>query len=532
MMRRCAICGLALLSVHTNISLAEVRPLQTLAEQSGFTRTGRYEEVERLCAAFAKAHPQSVHCEEFGRTPEGRPMLALVASRSSALTPELARHRRIPVVVVQGGIHAGEIEGKDAGFIALRELLEQQGASPALQSFVLVFVPVFNVDGHERFGRFNRPNQRGPEEMGWRTTAQNLNLNRDYTKLDAPEMRAMLRLLDKWDPILYVDLHTTDGADFEHDVSNSIEPRYVGDPGMQPTGRAMLAELNSTLSEQGSLPLDFYPQLNDEKDPASGFKIGPYSPRFSTGYWALRNRFALLVETHSWKDYATRVRVTHNVLMKLADMAQHEGTQWLSLAHAADERARALGGQQVALDVDVGTHVTMIDFRGYAYTRTLSEISGQPMVRYDPSRPQVWRVPLQDEPIVKTSTNAPRGGYVIPVAHARWLSERLRLHGIEFEQLGSPRAQAPVEAFRATNVTFFEQAERRPHDRDGGRQMANRKARPAGRFALRPDLTTQGATDPRAARAAVFRFLLRVGILQRQLRAEGVHGGLRHRASR
>ncbi len=92
-----------------------------------------------------------------------------------------------------------------------------------------MFVPVFNVDGHERFGRNNRPNQNGPEEMGWRVTAQNFNLNRDYTKTDAPEMQSMLRLLDAWDPVLYVDLHVTDGAQFEVDVSNNLEPMRTGD---------------------------------------------------------------------------------------------------------------------------------------------------------------------------------------------------------------------------------------------------------------------------------------------------------------
>jgi murein tripeptide amidase MpaA len=92
-----------------------------------------------------------------------------------------------------------------------------------------VFVPVLNVDGHERFGRWNRPNQVGPEEMGWRTTAQNFNLNRDYVKADAPEMQAVLRLMNEWDPILFADLHVTDGAQFEQDVAYNVAPTYVGD---------------------------------------------------------------------------------------------------------------------------------------------------------------------------------------------------------------------------------------------------------------------------------------------------------------
>ena len=137
-------------------------------------RTGRYDEVVRLCAAYERTWRDAVRCTQFGRTPEGRPMLVLVVSRTGALTPEQARKRNLPVMLMQGGIHAGEIDGKDAGFLALREMLERTQAAPRarLKSFVLVFVPVFNVDGHERFGHWNRPNQVGPEEMGWRATAR------------------------------------------------------------------------------------------------------------------------------------------------------------------------------------------------------------------------------------------------------------------------------------------------------------------------------------------------------------------------
>ena len=151
-------------------------------------------------------------------------MLALVASADGSLDPQAAKAKNRPVVLVQGGIHAGEIDGKDAGFLLLRELLRGEIAPGILSKLTLVFVPVFNVDGHERFGKYNRPNQRGPEEMGWRTTAQNYNLNRDYTKADSPEMAAMLKLLHAWDPILYVDLHVTDGGDFQPDVSLTVAP--------------------------------------------------------------------------------------------------------------------------------------------------------------------------------------------------------------------------------------------------------------------------------------------------------------------
>ena len=132
----------------------------------------------RLCHDFARAHT-NVTCETFGTRPSGARWWRSASARAAR-----------PTLLVQGGIHAGEIDGKDAGFLVLRELLDGKLAPAcALDKITLVFVPVFNVDGHERFGANNRPNQRGPEEMGWRTTAQNLNLNRDYVKADAPEMQ-------------------------------------------------------------------------------------------------------------------------------------------------------------------------------------------------------------------------------------------------------------------------------------------------------------------------------------------------------
>jgi hypothetical protein len=333
-------------------------------------------------------------------------------------------------------------------------MLQGKAAKGALDSFVLVFVPVFNVDGHERFGRYNRPNQNGPEEMGWRVTSQNYNLNRDYTKADAPEMQAMLRLLDAWDPVLYVDLHATDGAQFEVDVANLLEPVLTGDPGMQENGKALLKELNAALSSQGSLPIDFYPSLRVTDDPTSGFEVSPYPPRFSTGYWAIRNRYSLLVETHSWKEYPTRVRITRNILVKLSEMMAKQGRAWRTLAREADARAEKLGGQDVPLDYETGPHTTTIDFRGYAYSREPSAISGGLVTRYDPTKPQVWRIPFRDTLVPKLTVRAPRGAYVVPPGHAALLGERLAVHGIRFERLDRAVNGANVEAFRATRVSF------------------------------------------------------------------------------
>ncbi len=437
--------------------------LGTVSEASGFLRTGRYQEVIALCASFAAAHPEAVRCIEFGTTPQGRPMKALVVSTSGALTAVAARERGLPVVLIQGGIHAGEIDGKDAGFLALREVLEGKAAPGALDKLVWLFVPVFNVDGHERFGAWNRPNQRGPEEMGWRTTAQNYNLNRDYLKADSAEMQAMLALVNEWDPLAVVDLHVTDGAKFEHDISIQVEPVQAGDPALRAVGRQWRDGVIADLARQGSLPLAFYPSFVVYDDPTSGFYDTVPPPRFSTGYFWLRNRLAMLVETHSWKTYPERVRSTRNTVVSVLEHVAANGAQWREIALAADARATA-SREPVDLAFAASDKVRQVEFRGYEYTRTPSEVSGALMTRYDEGKPQVWTVPMRDDVMSTLSVPPPGAGYVVPVEHAGWVSAKLAQHGLDFRVLPAQHSLA-VEAFHA------ETAKTEPSSFEGRQQL-------------------------------------------------------------
>ena len=427
--------------------------LTTVAERSGFSETGRYEEVTALCDAFARKYPKAVRCTTFGTTPEGRPMKALVASTSGALTSEQAQRRGLPVVLIQGGIHAGEIDGKDAGFLALREVLEGRAANGALDKLVWVFVPVFNVDGHERFGAWNRPNQRGPKEMGWRTTAQNYNLNRDYLKADTPEMQAMLQLVQRWDPLVTVDLHATNGAQFEHDISIQVEPVHAGDAGLRTAGLALRTGVIDDLAKQGSLPLPYYPSFVVQDDPTSGFEDGVPPPRFSHGYFLLRNRIAMLVETHSWKEYPVRVRITRNTVVSVLEHVARDGASWLTTAKQADIAAASLGGRQEPLTYVAAPAARTVEFRGYAYTRTTSDVSGALMTRYDETTPQVWKVPLKDDIRPGIVVEAPGAGYLVPAAEAAWVAAVLKTHGVEYRLLGKPW-QGDAQVFRATKSSF------------------------------------------------------------------------------
>ncbi|MBW3510138.1 M14 family metallopeptidase [Janthinobacterium sp. NKUCC06_STL] len=461
-MLRHAVLSAALLSLFAVNAYAardmRLFSLKTVAEYSGFKNTGRYEEVEALCRRFEDHRPKQVRCFEFGRTPENRPMLALAVSNTGALTPDAAKLRKIPVMLVQGGIHAGEIDGKDAGFLALREVLEGKAAPGVLDKQVLLFVPVFNVDGHERFGQWNRPNQRGPVEMGWRSTAQNYNLNREYMKADTPEMQHMLALVNAWDPLAYVDLHVTDGAQFEPDISIQVEPVHAGDAALRAAGTALRDGVLADLAKQGSDPKPFYMSFAEEDNPQSGFVDSTPNPRFSHGYFLLRNRFGVLVETHSWKDYPTRVRITRNTIISLlSQMAQH-GAAWRQTAMEADQRAMQLAGSALPLSYKTTEKSRMIAFRGYAYTRTPSEVSGALMTRYDEKTPQIWNVPLRDEIVPDLQVTAPKAGYLVPCAQAKMVGAKLRQHGIAYNEMTGFFSRQNVEIFRATQVKFGAQS--------------------------------------------------------------------------
>jgi hypothetical protein len=433
-------------------------PLTTTAERSNWTRTGRYSEVEALCRAFPQAFPGKVRCDTYGTTPEGRPLLVLAASADGTLTPAAAAKKARPVVFFQGGIHAGEIDGKDAGFWLLRDLLAGKALPGVLQQVTAVFVPVVNVDGHERFGPNNRPNQVGPEEMGWRVTSQNLNLNRDYAKADAPEMAALLKLLHAWDPLMYLDLHVTDGAKFQPDVSLSLEPQKGGPEPLRALGARLLQELFTQLQAQGHQPLDFYPSFIQDDEPASGFRYGIAPPRFSQAYWSLHHRFGILVETHSWKPYPHRVKATRNVLEGVLKLVARDGAAMRAAVKAVDAQAEAGQVREVVLAWENTGKSRTLDFPGYAYTHEPSPISNQKVVRYDDTQPQVWKIPYFDEVRPALTATLPKGGYLVPAAHAAWMAEKLRVHGLRFQRLEKAVPTAQVEVFRATEVKFRPQS--------------------------------------------------------------------------
>lgn len=429
----------------------------TKAERTNWKQTSDYDETVRYCRQL-EAGSRWVKVESFGRTGQGRDLPLLIVSKDRLFTAEAARASGKPIVLIQNGIHSGEIEGKDASLMLLRDLAVLHQKDALLDSVILLVVPMFSADAHERRSRYQRINQNGPDEMGWRHTPIGLNLNRDYTKLDAPEMRALIaNVFTKWWPDLLVDNHTTDGADYRWDVTWATNhgagmPAALQRWADENLERGVIAKL----AGRGHLVSPYF-DLRAGSDPRGGLEYGNSIPRFSTGYAPTQARVALLVETHMLKPYGARVKATYDLMYglleelharprALTDAVKAAEAEVLARAQATDPAART-----VVLSTRLGERGAPMTWRGVETKWERSEITGSVVPRYS-STPWDTTVMLYRDTQPALTVRQPAGGYVVPQEWTAVL-ERLALHGIRTRTLARAWSDT-VERARITDRTL------------------------------------------------------------------------------
>ncbi len=433
----------------------------TKAERTKWKQTADYEETMRFCRSL-EAGSRWVRLESFGRTGQGRDLPLIILSKDRAFTAEAARALGKPIVLIQNGIHSGEIEGKDASLMLVRDLAVLHRHEALLDSVVVLVVPMFSADAHERRGRFQRMNQNGPDEMGWRHTPIGLNLNRDYTKLDAPEMRALIgNVYTKWWPDLLVDNHTTDGADYRYDVTWASN-HGAGMPASLDRWVSEHLERGviSQLSQMGHV-VSPYLEIRGGSDPRAGVEYGNSPPRFSTGYPPLQARASLLVETHMLKPYGSRVRATYDLMLALLQelharpraltQAVRDAESEVIARASAKDPARRL----VTLASRVSDRGAPFAWKGVATTWERSDITGSRVPRYS-SSPWDTTVTLYRETLPLLTVRQPAGGYVVPQEWTAVL-ERLALHGLRTRTLARAWSDT-VEMARVTDRTTSAEA--------------------------------------------------------------------------
>ncbi len=401
----------------------------------------------QACIAFhqrlAQAFGQWLTFEQAGRSDGGTPIHVGVFSPDGLFDPQVAKAEGRPVFFNNNGIHPGEPEGIDACMAMLRDLCLDPAKRAALGRTVLVYIPVYNVDGALNRADTSRVNQNGPEAFGFRGNARHLDLNRDFIKADSLNARTFAQVFTRWDPDVMVDTHTSNGADYQHVMTLiPTQPDKLGGRTGQHLREVMLPALYADMAERG---FPMCPYVNPVKEiPDDGIADFLDSPRFSTGYAALHHTIGFMPETHMLKTFEARYRSMRALVESALAYTVAHGDA-IRAARAAD-RAAVSSGATVALNWQLDLqHSRAFRFSGFQAVYEPSRLGSYQRLRYDRSVPWEKDIPYFDRYQVAASAIPPRA-YLLPQA---WhdVALRLQAHGVPLQR-ATRATQVRAEAYR------------------------------------------------------------------------------------
>ena len=440
-------------------------PWITTAEKSGFQTTPDYKETMRWFKKLAAASPL-LTMVSIGKSVEGRDIYMIIASSEKNTKPAALKKSGKPILLAQAGIHSGEIDGKDAGMMLLRDIAFGNKKS-LLDKVNFLFIPILSVDAHEHSSPYNRPNQRGPQNQGWRTNAQNLNLNRDYAKIDTREIRSVIQVMNEYDPVLYMDIHVTDGVDYQYDIT-------FGGLGLQGNSPGIAQWLETTykpaadkdLTANGHIPGQLLTALNDI-DFSKGNVLTAGGPRFSDSYGNMRHMASILVENHSLKPFKQRVLATYVLLESTLKLLATQGGALKEIT----EKDKAIRLAKVPMAWKVPQMDEMVNFERSANVKISVAAAAPPdSLNLLGIASRILKSPVTNadyvewlgKPITMKIVNykgteptdfitRPKGYWIPPSCDD--IIARLKLHGIKMEIINEPREVA-VEMYRITKYVY------------------------------------------------------------------------------
>jgi len=422
-------------------------PLITVAEATGFADTSTYAQTRDYLQQLASAANGAIVLSELPeKSAEGHPMLLVVASLEADKSPAALKRSGKPTLFIEAGIHPGESNGKDAMFMLLRDMTT--GSKPLaglLQKVNILFIPSVNVDGDIRRSAYGRINQNGPRQSGWRVNGRNLNLNRDFTKLDSAEIRNVAWVFNTYELSFFADTHSTDGAMYPYDSSYCHNGNGWSPASSAWMDTVMRAPVYQALEGEGHVVHECI-SMNDNQDPTQGYY--PYRTdlaRFSNQYGDIRNVPSILIEQHALHPYQTQV-LGNYVMLKT--MFQVIGEQAASLQQAiASDRARLAAQREVVLTWKPGKE-EQVDFKVGDYRYEQSPITGARTIVWG-NVPKPLTVPVTGNTEPDLVVKRPRQ-YVVPAQWAEVIA-RLKAHGIRMRTLEQPTAMA-VTLYRMDEV--------------------------------------------------------------------------------
>ncbi|NUM69279.1 MAG: M14 family metallopeptidase [Ignavibacteriaceae bacterium] len=424
---------------------------ETHFEKSGYLETPSYNTTIEYFTRLADKSPFA-KIVNFGVSHQGRDLKCLICSSTKEIQPKKAKRSGRAIIFIQAGIHAGEIEGKDASMLLLRDIIVTREKEHLLENTILVVIPCLNPDGHERMGANNRPNQLGPTLSGWRTNALNIDLNRDYTKADSAEIKSLLRLWSIWTPDFYIDTHTTNGLDYQYHLSYGIERHHNLDPRLVQFGNEMMIpQVIKGVEDKGFLISPYIEPVSENI--TDGITSWSYEPRYSTGYAAAQNRLGLLVEAHSLKPYKDRVFATKAILEETIEYINTNFRELKDLNRFADKRAVQkffMEKKRYPILLEGNSENEPFLFKGYKTSETESIITGKKVIQYTDEKTE-FEIPHYNKTEVIKTVKVP-DAYLIP-AELKWVPRLLKLHGVIFKVLDRD-ITCEVEKYMFTNVKF------------------------------------------------------------------------------
>jgi dipeptidyl aminopeptidase/acylaminoacyl peptidase len=410
---------------------ASAQAPRTVAEKTDYKETSRHADVVAFCEELAKQSPV-VRLGQLGTSGEGRKLPLLILADPPVATPEEAGKSGKLVVYAQGNIHAGEVDGKEALLMLARDLALAK-ERPLLKNLIIVIAPIFNADGNEKIAKTNRTHQNGPEAVGVRENAAGLDLNRDFIKLESPEVRALVRFLRKWDPALIIDTHTTNGSLHRYTLTYD-GPRHpiAGDKLIETVRDQMLPDVGKRLEKSGGYKSFFYGNFSPNHQ---YWETYPAQPRYGVQYFGLRHRIGILSESYVYAPFRDRVLATRGFVLACFEYAAEHKDEVRKLTAAGPLPEKiALHTRDVALD----RPFTVL---GYVEERKDGKrVAGAP-------RDYELEYYGRAKPTVEVK---PPYAYLFPARYAKAV-ENLQRHGITVEELRED-IELDVETYRVEKV--------------------------------------------------------------------------------
>ena len=420
----------------------------TVAEKSDFKSTSAYSDV---IAFIDQLKSPYLRIEYMATSAMGKKLPLMIIGNPLPHSPAALANDKRAVVYIQANIHAGEVEGKEATLMFVRDLLKNNDP-PLLKNVVLLICPIFNPDGNDQMSTTNRTNQNGPASVGVRYNGEFLDLNRDAMKAESPEVRGLINTLNKWDPSVFMDCHTTDGSFHVEPVTFCWMVNPAGDNTLISYMREkMMPGVSKALSEKYRTENCFYGEFIDMLHPENGWILDASEPRYIVNYIGLRNRLGILNENYVYADFKTRVIGCYNLLNSLIEYTSAHSSEIKNLVSEADKRTVSRGMNPGTADsFPVFYQVRPLPEKVKIRTYQAELVSKEVYPNYRNTGKQVdVTVPYYDDYYPVKSVRFPFA-YMLTVPD-RAIISLLKIHGIRIEKL-TEETKADAERFEIAGI--------------------------------------------------------------------------------